>query len=260
MELNITSFNVRTKMAEENPQNEWDNRKDMVMNYINEMSSSIVCMQEIKISQSEDLQAGITERFGFVYYARETKVEAEGLGIAYDKSVWDKLEEEMFWLSETPEKMSKGWDGSHFRICLRVLLQHKETGAKLNVFNVHLDVKGEVARYNGMALVLDRMKDKNTPSVLCGDFNCKVDTPPYLLAASVLQDCQAVAPVSDNGTTCQSWGKVADDASTAIDFCFVSKKNMQPLTFTICRDKWGENNERFYSDHYAVNTTVEMSY
>ncbi len=166
----------------------------------------------------------------------------------------------MFWLSETPNVMSKGWGASYYRICVNVLLEHKETGVMLNVFNVHLDHQVEAARINGMKLILQKAKATNYPTYIAGDFNCRVGSAAHTATAASMQDCQAVAPETEGGITYNGWGSVADDATTAIDFCFVSKKNMTPLTFDICRDRWGDANANYYSDHYAIKATVRISY
>ena len=237
----------------------WGSRKDAFVEYINKQEASVICMQEVTERQATFIKPAIEKKYDFVNYYCDEKYNPGGLGVAYDKKVWKKVSESVFWLSETPEEMSKGWDGSHYRICVNVLLEHKTTGAKLNVSNVHLDVASATARTNGIALVLERIEASEYPVFLCGDFNCRIDSEPYNLAAATLQDCQAVAPETDNGVTYQNWGKIADDSNTPIDFCFVSKQSMQPLSFKICRDKWGENNENFYSDHYAIQTTVRMS-
>lgn len=259
-DITLTSFNIRTYTKEELECNNWENRKDAVMAYISGMKTDVICLQEVKQSQYEDLVEGLDERLGIVYYVREIRNNAEGLAIVYDKTVWEKIEENRFWLSPTPEIETKGWDASHYRICVNVLLEHKQTSARLNVFNVHLDVKSALAREKGIELVLERAKESDAPVFVCGDFNCKSTDTPYEKASAVLQDCQAVAPDSDNGVTFQDWGKKADDAGTPIDFCFADKKKMQPLSFAILRDKWGDTNENYYADHYAVQTKVRLEY
>ena len=259
-DITITSFNIRTLTNEEVENNNWANRKDAVISYLNEMQTDVICLQEVKQAQYEDIANGLGEKFEIVYYTREIRNNAEGLAVVYDTTAWDKIEQNRFWLSATPETESKDWDSGHYRICVNLLLEHKQTGARINVFNVHLDVKSALARENGIALVLERAKDSDVPTFICGDFNCKVDSEPYKKASEVLQDCQAVAPNTDSGVTFQDWGQVADDAGTAIDFCFADKKKMQPLSFAILRDKWGENNENLYSDHYAVQTQVRLQY
>jgi len=247
----LMSFNIRQT-------DQWSKRQGAFMDYLNTGDATVVCMQEVKKAQVADIQNGTSKRFNFVYYAREGGSNPEGLGILYDKHVWNLLSQDMFWLSETPNEMSYGWGASYYRICVNLLLENRQTGAKLDVYNVHLDHQVELARVNGMDLVLSRVAKSQYPCFVTGDMNCTSTTPAIVAAATAMQNCQAVAPITEEGAIYQGWGSVADDGATAIDFCFVSKKDMQPLVFDICQDKWGDNN--YYSDHYAVKTKVRMTY
>ena len=44
-----------------------------------------------------------------------------------------------FWLSETPDKPSKGWDAALNRICTYALFQDLKTQKKFWAFNLHFD-------------------------------------------------------------------------------------------------------------------------
>ena len=218
-------------------------------------------MQEVKEEQYHDISAKISSRYDIVWHGRDNTEgnTGEGLATAYDKSVWKLVEEGFFFLSETPDVLSKGWDASHRRICAFALLENVENGEKMNVFNVHLDVSGKIAREKGIELVLSAIEKSEYPSFLCGDFNCGSDETAYKLTAHAMLDCQQSAPDADSGTTFNAWGGISPDAEgPVIDFCFVSKRGVEPLKFEICRDKWGEGNANFYSDHYAVKTVLSI--
>lgn len=270
VDMTLMSFNIRTIANEDVPVNNWSNRKDAVMTYLAGQDASVICMQEVRKQQYEDMNsfAALTEKFDIVYYARESGNDPEGLAIAFDKAIWEKQSENMFWLSETPEVMSKGWGANYYRICVNVLLKHRETGAMLNVFCVHLDHQVELARVNGMNLIIDRISRSQYPAFVAGDFNCTDDTETYKSTAEQLLDCHASLPDADKGRTFNNWTESATEEGPCIDFCFVSKRNFTPLTFNICRDKWSQQggeyvfgeNGYFLSDHYAVKTTVTLAY
>lgn len=252
-ETTLMSFNIKTN-------NHPGVREDEVAALIVKYGASIVCMQEVQKEQVDHLSQKLPSNYELVWYSRDT-ANGEGLGIAYDGNVWSLMSSDCFWLSETPNVKSKGWGASYYRICVRVLLKHNETDEKLNVFDVHLDHQVEAARNNGMKLILKRVADSIYPCFVAGDFNTGDDGAAYLYTAERLQDCRKVAPDSDSGATFQNWGAVADDKDTSmIDFCFVSRDVITPSVFKICRDKYGENNDQFISDHYAICTTVTIWY
>ena len=261
-DISLMSFNIRQ-------QDQWASRKDAFMKFLNETDATVICMQEVKQGQVGDIREGLKGRFEFIYYARESGSNPEGLGILYDKNVWSLVSEYMFWLSETPDVMSKGWGASYYRICVNLLLQHKETGAKLSVYNVHLDHQVELARVNGMNLVLEKIEDERYPAYVCGDMNCTVNTPAIEAMTKVMTDCQAEASITEGGNTYNGWDTTVNPDALAIDFCFVSKNLMLPISFDICREKYtvtadgitfSEDSGSLLSDHYAVKTTVRWLY
>ncbi len=259
-DLTVMSFNIRYKNSSDADEKHWNNRREAVYSFLNGSDASIICMQEVTEAQQADLQENISEKYGLIWYGRSTGTTGEGLTIAYDKSVWSLLEEECFWLSETPDVPSGGWGAAKYRICVTALLEHKETGAKMKVFNTHLDHASELARVNGIKLVLQRMAECAYPVYLCGDFNCEPTSEAYAVAANALQDAQVTALDSDVGSTFTAWGTNTDADAYVIDYCFFSKVNTVPLTFDICDGKWGENNEYFLSDHNPLLVTLRMIY
>jgi endonuclease/exonuclease/phosphatase family metal-dependent hydrolase len=56
------------------------------------------------------------------------------------------LEQRTFWLSETLDKPSKGWDAALPRVCTTVRLKHKKSQRIFTQMNVHFDHIGVEAR------------------------------------------------------------------------------------------------------------------
>ena len=252
-ETTLMSFNIKTN-------NYPGEREDEVAASIVKYNAGVVCMQEVQKEQADYLSQKLPERYEIVWNYRDT-ADGEGLGIAYDSSVWTLESRDCFWLSETPDVKSKGWGARYYRICVNILLKHNETGAMLNVFDIHLDHEVEAARNNGMKLILEKVATSEYPCFVAGDFNTKESGAAYAYTAELLQDCRKVASDSDSGATYQNWGANSDDnADKMIDFCFVSRDLIKPSVFKICRDKYGENNDQFISDHYAIRTTVTIGY
>ena len=101
------------------------------------------------------------------------------------------LQSSTFWLSETPEKVSMGWDAVCNRVCTYALFQHKKTKETFWVFNTHFDHVGEVARQQSAALILEKIKTLNTknyPVLLMGDFNLEPESNPIKTITSTLEE------------------------------------------------------------------------
>ena len=252
--LDLMSFNVR--LDADSGVKSWAERKDALIASVIARNPSVVCFQEVKPGQYSDLAAGLTG-YTVVWYSRQG-TNNEGLAIAYKTSEWNEIYKQRFWLSETPDVESKGWDESHYRICVNVLLQHKTTGQYLNVFTVHLGLT-ETSQVNGMQVILNEAQKYNYPTFIAGDFNCKNTSDTYANTANLYIDAQKYASITEYGDTFNSWGrKEYDGLDYSIDFCFVSREHFAALEFDICQDKWGANNENYLSDHYAIMTKVAL--
>lgn len=257
IDFEVMSFNIRIKTNDDKDAKNWSNRKAPLIQYLIDKDVDVICMQEVGKTQASDLTKGLDGYYHVVYCARDTSND-EGLAICYSDD-FELVEQDLFWLSETPEVMSKGWGANYYRICLNLLLKHKTTGVYLDVYDVHLDHEVEEARVNGLNLVIERSTEKGYPTIVAGDFNTDNASSCYTAISEKMYDCQAEALVSDEGVTYHNWGKDVSELNkkTAIDFCFVSK-DISPLEFDILEDKVSKN--AYYSDHYAILSTIRVEY
>lgn len=255
--FNVMSFNIRVQTDDDKGVKNWSNRRTHIYEYLKESNADVICMQEVTQSQAEDLQNGLDGTYEVVYYARENSGNPEGLAVCYNNAEFDLVEKNMFWLSETPDKMSKGWGANYYRICVNLLLKHKETGVYLDVYDVHLDHQVELARVNGLKLIMEKATAKGYPTVVAGDFNTVKESECYETISEKMYDCQATASSSDDGVTYHNWGKSVDElkSKSAIDFCFVSK-DITPIEFDIMQDT--VSGGVYYSDHYAISSYIAV--
>ena len=233
-------------------------RTNQLADYMLTSGVSVICTQEVAKQQYDILQPVLAQKYETVWYSREG-ANGQGLAISCDKSTWTLVESSCFWLSETPDVQSKGWGASYYRICVTAVLEHKETGSRMQVFNVHLDHQVEAARVNGIKLVLDRASKSEYPVMICGDFNDRIGSETYKTISAALQDAQQTATVSDEGRTYHKNFAYNDYDGTAIDFCFFAKDVFEINKFEICRDRRADNNEAL-SDHYPIKVTLKFYY
>ena len=263
--LNLMSFNIRTTASESNPVNNWDNRKPAVVNFINTCGADIIGMQEVRQVQYDYIKANISSNYTVLYFPRESGSNPEGLAFAYDHTKFEFVSSEKYWLSETPETQSKGWGESYYRIAAILILKHIESGELVKSINTHGPLL-DVANVNAYELIMERSVKDDDPFVfLCGDFNASPNKLGYVPVAEELQDCRVTADESSSRdyTTFTGWGSYVpgETPGNIIDFCFVSKgDNVDVKSYEVRMDKWGAGNENLLSDHFAVQTTVDITY
>ena len=157
-----------------------------------------------------------------------------------------------FWLSETPEKPSMGWDAACYRTATWALMKCKKTGNKFYFVNTHLDHVGVDARRNGLKLIVDRISQINPegyPMVLTGDFNMSPESPELAGLDAVMSSTRKVAEKTDNHDTYNGWGR----GSGIIDYIYISGFGSCPEYETVVA-RYADR--KFVSDHYPITATL----
>ena len=252
-EVEIMTFNIRTDVDGGNKA--WSYRGSYLMDYIREQGADVVCLQEVKRSQFNSIRANLSDKYQMIYYERDTAADPEGLAILFTYE-FELVEQEVFWLSETPDVMSKGWDADYHRICVRALLCSCY-GVYLNVFNTHLEWAGETARNKGLELIADRAEASDYPTLICGDFNAVEGSNTYRLISNRFFDTARYAPKTDSGWTAHDWGLFDPEWSKPIDFIFTSG-DLRALEYDILKDVISQ--DVYYSDHFAVKAKLRYDY
>ncbi|MEO1023634.1 MAG: endonuclease/exonuclease/phosphatase family protein [Bacteroidota bacterium] len=192
--MRIMTYNIRY----DNPNdgvNAWMNRKEWLAETISAADLDILGIQEGLHHQVTYLDSLLP---GFSYLGsgrQDGKEQGEYAAIFYKTQRFEVIKNGVFWLSETPETVSVGWDASLERICTYALLKEKETGESIWVLNTHFDHKGEQARVASAKLILEWI-DSNNPSslpvVLMGDLNARESSEPIHLFSEYLVDTKAI--------------------------------------------------------------------
>lgn len=139
---------------------------------------SFICLQEVLHSQLHDILTGlnsnVTKREWDYYGVGREDGEKDGeySPILYRSDVWKLVKSETVWLSETPDRPSKGWDAASTRILTVTQLEHKQSKASVAALNTHLDDQGSKARLESAKIIAEQAeKLKPLPVFLAGDFN-----------------------------------------------------------------------------------------
>jgi endonuclease/exonuclease/phosphatase family metal-dependent hydrolase len=203
--IKAISYNIRYNSPNDG-MNVWENRKATVSAFLNEENAGFVGLQEVVHAQLLDLIDGLKD-YDYVGVGRKDgKSKGEYSPIFYLKKKYTLLQTNTFWLSETPDRVSKGWDASLERICTYGLFQSRKTQEKIWVFNTHFDHRGNLARTESVNLLIEQIKSlnqENHPVVITGDFNLTPETSPIQKMQSHFIDVQKNLPKTDlfYGTT-----------------------------------------------------------
>lgn len=171
-DLKVMTYNVRLDLKSDGV-NAWDNRKDFFTAQIDFYEPDVFGVQEARPNQVKDIVKALPQ-YGFLGVGRDGNDTGEASDIFYKKDRFAVKRSGTFWLSETPDIVSKGWDAAYNRICTYALLLDKKNKKQFWYFNTHLDNEGVMARRKGMALILEKMKEfnaSNLPVILTGDLN-----------------------------------------------------------------------------------------
>ena len=179
-EMKLLSYNIRYPSPEDGP-NLWEYRKAPMLEALSALKPDIMGMQEVVYSQLISLSNGLTD-YAYIGVGREDgKTKGEYSPIFYLKEELKLLDSNTFWLSETPNQISIGWDAALERICTYAHFLHRKTKREIWVFNTHLDPRGTEARAQSVQLILTQIKKLNKeglPVILTGEFNLTPDQSP----------------------------------------------------------------------------------
>lgn len=250
--VDIMSFNIRNGNAKDG-ENSWEYRKKDLCDLLNYENPDIIGMQEVHDFQLNDILQ-LCHSYASVGAGRDDGKKGEQTPILWKKSRFNLQDWGYFWLSETPEIPSIGWDAKYLRTATWTLLKDKTSGQSFYVINTHLDNKGIEAKKKGLELIEQRMSlinSTNLPVVLTGDFNVENDNQIILNLNARMHNCRELASVSDYTKSFNAWG----DKSKASLIDYIYYKGFEGCYFfqTI---KDGINGKTYISDHYPIRTKL----
>ena len=256
-DLKVMTYNIRLSL-ESDKENSWDNRKQDALALMNYYHPDYFGVQEAVPQQMTDIKTGLKD-YDYVGVGRDDgKNQGEYSAIFYDQKKLEVLKSGTFWLSETPEKPSKGWDAAYNRVCTYALFKLKKSGKMFYAFNVHFDHVGNIARVNSSKLILEKIRELNTenlPLTLTGDFNLTDETEPIKIISKSLDNAYYHSKKPHYGP---KGTFTAFDVNTVpkerIDYIFVKGF----LTETIRTINERRENLLYPSDHFPILAEIEF--
>ncbi|OWK71626.1 endonuclease/exonuclease/phosphatase family protein [Pedobacter sp. AJM] len=247
--INIITYNIRYNNPDDGV-NAWPNRAQNVKALVKFHDADLLCVQEALPEQFDALLKN--SNFDVVGVGREDgKRKGEFAAIYFDKDRFTKKDGGTFWLSETPDVPSKGWDAALNRVCSWVRLYDQLNKKEFLVFNTHYDHKGVKARIESAKLIKQKIQQiaPALPVVFTGDLNVTPETEAISTIKSFLTDAKEISretPYGPNGTFNDF--DFNSDLPNRIDYIFVNK-GFKVQKFAVLTDS---KDKRYFSDHLPV--------
>ncbi|MDN3664830.1 endonuclease/exonuclease/phosphatase family protein [Algibacter miyuki] len=254
--LKVMTYNIRLDVASDS-ENAWPNRKDVLSAQVLFNSPDILGVQEAKPNQMADLKGALID-YKSIGIGRDGENKGEFSAIFYNANKLKVENENTFWLSETPNEISKGWDAAYPRVCTYGLFTQLDTNQKFWMFNTHLDHKGYEAQLEGMALIQQKIKALNTenyPVVLTGDFNVEPDSDLILKLKQNMDDTKALAKVDFGSNGTFNGFKFETPVTRRIDYVIVSKDNVEVEKYGVLSSNV---DLKYPSDHFPVLVELKI--
>ena len=254
VEVKIISYNIRTLARD--GENSWQYRKHATENMLLKHNPDAFGLQEATVTHLLYIDS-VCPQYARVGVGRDDgKMGGEIMAIYYKKERFDLLDSGTFWLSETPNLVSRGWDAACFRTVTWVKLQDKATKKSFFYFNTHFDHKGKVAQKESVELIIEIIKGiagKRTPVILSGDFNVELDNDIFKPLLNFMRLSRADALVTDNKGTFNGFGSVK--RNVIIDHIFYKGRKIKCSEY---RTLDGDYGAKYISDHYPLEVIFKM--
>ncbi len=249
--FSVLTYNIRF----DNPadgENAWAERRYFLVGQLRFYAPDIIGVQEALRHQLDFIQEQLSA-YSWVGVGRDDGREAgEYAALFFRKDRFVVERSGTFWLSPTPDQVSKGWDAALPRICTWALLKDTVAGRHLWVFNTHFDHIGREARRKSASLLLQRIEEMNPqryPVVLMGDFNAGPGTEPIQMLSRQLRDARSHSQEPAFGPEGTFNGfRFHEPVELRIDYIFTSA-DLRVRKYAVLSDS---KNCRYPSDHLPV--------
>ena len=251
--VKVMSYNIRYGTAEDGT-NSWKYRYAASAMMLDDQKPDVVGLQEALTNQVQYLTTALDKTYKAVGVGRDDgKKAGEIMAVLYNYKTTKLLKWGTFWLSDTPDVPSRGWDGACNRCATWAIMKDKATGKKYFFVNTHIDHVGEEAQQKGVRLVVDKIAEMNKdglPVIVTGDFNLEVSSPALAPMKDGFQNARGTAVVTDDHFSYNGWGR----AQSTIDYIWY--KGFTCTRFETVTKPYYDRT--FISDHFPVKAVLVL--
>jgi len=243
MNIKVISFNIRFK-DDANGHSILE-RARRLKKILDKYAPDVIGFQEYTPAWEKIIRKAMSGTYEIFNQYRN---DPEGTPILWRKDKFECVKKGCFWLSDTPEKVSRGWDKkcNCSRICLYAVLLDKKTGKNFTHMNTHFGFGDECQTKSAELIYNYSNKISKFPTFITGDFNMTPGSAGYGKITRYFTDVNAVT-VNDRRDTYHGYDP-NKEWNQHIDYCFITK-GIIPENFKIIDDVI---EGRFPSDHWGL--------
>ncbi len=252
--LRVMSFNIRCANV---GTDSWEDRIGIVSQTMLDSNADSIGVQEATPEWMATLKNTVSEKYAYVGVGRDDgDNEGEYSAIFYLKDKYDVIDSGTFWLSETPDTPSMGWDAACNRICTWVHLRSKETGEEYVHMNSHFDHIGITARKNSVDMILNKAKEfTDIPVVFTADMNVREGSDNYIqfTQSGYFHDTKQFAPDTMDYCTYHNT-KPKNHKGDVIDYVMIND-SFEALSYKVVTEGI---DGRYVSDHFPIYADIRF--
>lgn len=251
----VMSFNVRTSnIREEKNENNWENRRDACCAMINYTRPVLMGVQECRKEQRDYLSRHCSG-YEVLGQSRSEDGNDEQTAIFYLKDSVSVESSGTFWLSDTPDIVSKLKEAGHYRTATWIKARHTKSGKVFYHINTHLDNSNNEVRAKEMEYILDFVGRNcgDDPVVMTADWNTEDESAVFTEMYKTFKNARYTASSTDKGTTFNDYGK----QTTVWQIDHIFYRGFDSCSkFVVERKAW--EGHMYISDHYPVYSTLNF--
>lgn len=253
------TYNIRyDAAADKETGNDWNTRKEALAGLILKHDFDIVGTQEGMTKQVIELKK-LLPGFDYIGHPYGGKNDHHNAVIFFKTDLFELMDAGVFWLSETPDIPSIGWDANDRRICQWARFKEKKSGKVFYYFNAHFFWRLEIAKRESGPLIVRKIAEiaGDNPIICVGDFNSTAETSQIKALKSKFVDAYDSSKNGRKGVTDTNLGGGVfhGNPTDRIDYILVSK-DINVTDYEVYSDKY--NGDRYPSDHLPVSCIVSF--
>lgn len=252
MEISVISFNIRC--CDDPDGNSIEERAPRLNAVTSLYDADVIGFQEYRPAWEPYINTYYSQKYDMFNKYRSKEIDVESSPILWRKDKFECIKTGYFWLSDTPEIESRGWDERYncFRMCVYVILKDKETGKQFTFMNTHFGF-GDKGQVDSVNLIYEYSKKISSyPTFIIGDFNMTPVSKGYAAMTEKFIDVNAVT-VKDLRTTYHGYHPEKNN-NEHIDYCFIDE-NIAPISLKMIDDLV---DGKYPSDHYGLHIKLRI--
>ena len=251
MKIKVISFNIRS-MDDPNG-NSIAERAPRLSAVVTPYDADVIGVQEYVPLWEEHIAREFGEEYEVFNKYRTQTGWIESAPILWKKDKFECVKKGYFWLSDTPEVESRGWDTlPHNRICTWAILRDKASGEEFCFMNTHFGF-GDECQVKSSALIARYAESlSELPTFVTGDFNMTPTSAGYAEMTRHFVDVNMLT-ARDMRSTYHGYD-LSVERDEHIDYCFINGK-VRALSQSII-DELVQG--KFPTDHFGIYSEIEI--